>query len=327
VAALLAGDLLPLLRCPVSGRPLAECDGMLVSDDGANAYEMRDGVPILLAPGRSVFDGDILERRSAGERSLGARLGARLSAMRSRNLAAEHACARLLTELRRPLPGDAGHDPRRRLRVLVIGGRIEGPGLSLLLTEPMLDLVETDVAFGPRTRIVCDAHDLPFANGSFDAVVAQAVMEHVLDPQRVAAEVHRVLAPGGLVYSDTPFVQQVHEGAYDFTRFTLGGHRRLWRWFDEIEAGVSGGPGMALAWTIGAAARTAAGGSRVGRALALVLAATAGALLTRLDPCLIRRASAFDAASATWFLGRRRETPVADREIIGRYRGAGAPAT
>jgi len=323
---MLVDALLPLLRCPVSGRPLAERDGMLVSDDGANAYELRDGVPILLARGHSVFDDDTLERRSADERSLGARLGARLSAMRSRNLAAEHACARLLAELRRQAPEDGSHAAPRRPRVLVIGGRIEGPGLSLLLAEPGVELVESDVALGPRTQIVCDAHDLPFADGSFDAVVAQAVMEHVLDPQRVAAEVHRVLAPDGLVYSDTPFLQQVHEGAYDFTRFTLSGHRRLWRWFDEIEAGVSGGPGMALAWTIGATARTAVGGTRVGRALALLLAAAAGALLTRLDPYLIRRASASDAASATWFLGHRRETPVDDRVIVERYRGAGTPA-
>jgi len=57
----------------------------------------------------------------------------------------------------------------------------------------------------------------------FDAVWIQAVLEHVLDPVRVVAEIHRVLRPGGLVYSEIPFMQEVHEGAYDFTRFRLSG--------------------------------------------------------------------------------------------------------
>src|SRR5437773_10814883 len=44
-------------------------------------------------------------------------------------------------------------------------------------------------------------------------------------------------------------MQQVHGGAYDFTRFTLLGHRRLFRKFEEIDSGVGNGPGAALAWS------------------------------------------------------------------------------
>ena len=63
-----------------------------------------------------------------------------------------------------------------------------------------------------NTQFVADAHRVPLATESVDALVIQAVLEHVLDPWRVAAEIHRVLRPGGLVYADTPFLQQVHEG-------------------------------------------------------------------------------------------------------------------
>lgn len=44
-----------------------------------------------------------------------------------------------------------------------------------------------------------DAEELPFADGSFDAVVANFMILHVAKPERAAAEAHRVLPPGGRV--------------------------------------------------------------------------------------------------------------------------------
>ena len=70
-----------------------------------------------------------------------------------------------------------------------------------------------------------------------------------LEPAAVVAEIYRVLKPGGIVYAETPFMQQVHEGAWDFARFTELGHRWLWRQFDEIDRGVIGGPGLSLYWS------------------------------------------------------------------------------
>jgi SAM-dependent methyltransferase len=42
-----------------------------------------------------------------------------------------------------------------------------------------------------------DAHDLPFADGSFDAVVANFLVLHLGRPEAAVAEFARVLAPGG----------------------------------------------------------------------------------------------------------------------------------
>ena len=71
------------------------------------------------------------------------------------------------------------------------------------------------------------------------------MLEHVLEPELVVAEIHRVLMPDGLVYAGTPFMQQVHEGPYDFMRFTESGHRWLFRRFERLASGATGGPGAA----------------------------------------------------------------------------------
>ncbi|PYX67349.1 MAG: methyltransferase type 11, partial [Acidobacteria bacterium] len=133
--------------------------------------------------------------------------------------------------------------------VLIIGGSILGCGLEALAQQPKIQLTETDVSFGPRTQLICDAHDLPFENNSFDGVVVQAVLQYLVEPSRCIREVERVLKPCGLVYAESAFMQQVVHGRYDFTRFTHLGLRRLFRGFEEVGSGPVCGPGMALAWS------------------------------------------------------------------------------
>ena len=129
--------------------------------------------------------------------------------------------------------------------ILVIGGESSGQGMEQFSGKSKINLVETDVSIGSRTMLVCDGHDIPFSDKTFDGVVIQAVLEHVIDPYRCVEEIYRVLKPNGIVYSETPFMQQVHMGRYDFTRFTHLGHRRLFRNFSEVDSGAVCGPGMA----------------------------------------------------------------------------------
>src|SRR5262245_52731611 len=108
--------------------------------------------------------------------------------------------------------------------ILVVGAGDGGTGTEVLNGNG-LEIINSDVT--PHNGcIVADAHNLPFDDSSFEGVVVQAVLEHVLDPIRCVSEIHRVLKPNGLVYSETPFMQQVHGLQYDFTRYTFLGHRR-----------------------------------------------------------------------------------------------------
>jgi SAM-dependent methyltransferase/uncharacterized protein YbaR (Trm112 family) len=134
--------------------------------------------------------------------------------------------------------------------ILVIGGATLGSGMNNFMKSGKATIVESDVALGTNTNFIFDAHDIPFIDGSFDAVIIQAVLEHVLDPVRCVSEIYRVLKTDGVVYSDIPFMQQVHMGRYDFTRYTFLGQLNLFKDFDEIQSGMSSGPGSALSWSI-----------------------------------------------------------------------------
>jgi SAM-dependent methyltransferase len=59
-------------------------------------------------------------------------------------------------------------------------------------------------ALGERARYeTADVHDLPFADESFDGVIANHMLYHVSDRPRAFAEIARVLRPGGAFYAST----------------------------------------------------------------------------------------------------------------------------
>jgi len=203
-------------------------------------------------------------------------------------------------------------------RVLVIGGGVVGEGLDVLVNNSGMQIVETDVSFGSRVKLICDAHDLPFADESFDVVIVQAVMEHVIDPFSCVEEVYRVVAPEGLVYAETPFMQQVHGGRYDFHRFTHRGHRRLFRKFSEIESGMTGGSGMALAWSwqyfLWSFVRT-----ERSRLILSILGRLTAFHLKYFDYLSTKSSSAYEAASGFYFLGRKAKVLFSDKAVVFFY--------
>jgi SAM-dependent methyltransferase len=277
-------------------------------------YPIIDGVPLLIAEEKSVFSiADILAQhepftnRHSGLKDKISRFVPEIS----KNVKVRENYRKFASLLREG--GSPAH-------VLVLGCGTLGEGMDVLLAEKNIELVETDVAWSDRTALICDAHSIPFQDETFDGVIVQAVLEHVVDPYVCAAEIWRVLKKNALVYAETPFMQQVHGGAYDFTRFTALGHRRLFRHFDEIESGAVGGSGMALAWAYQYFWMSLATTATLRTGLKLFSRFTSF-FLKYLDVLLIDHPATLDAAAGVYFLGRKAEQPISDRELIGMYRG------
>ena len=220
-------------------------------------------------------------------------------------------------KISRRLLADASVVATRRPIVLVVGGGTIGSGLESLYRDPEVELIAFDVFPSRWTQFVADAHAIPLRDETVDAVVIQAVLEHVLEPHRVVAEIYRVLRPSGLVYADTPFLQHVHEGPFDFTRFTESGHRWLFRRFALIESGFVAGIGTELSWSVAQAIRSLLPVRGVSR-LARVAMTPLAIVLDR----VAKPAHSIDGASSVYFYGRKSTEALKPRDMVDHYRGA-----
>ena len=57
--------------------------------------------------------------------------------------------------------------------------------------------------------VVADAYHLPFKDGSFDAIIASEIIEHVDQPGAFASELMRVVKPKGVVIISTPYKEKL----------------------------------------------------------------------------------------------------------------------
>jgi len=302
----------PLFCCPRTHVPLVRDGAMLRCRDDDNCrYGTIHGAPVLVD-----FSQSILSKEQVGSQAdspVQRRVTHGIERGIKRILSPEKKSTRLnIDRLIAALPQG------REALVLVIGGGTIGQGMGALYTHPNLRIAAFDIYYSNNVQFIADAHSIPLRDGSVDAVVIQAVLEHVLDPQQVVDEIWRVLAPDGLVYAETPFLQHVHEGCYDFTRFTESGHRYLFRRFSLLDSGTSGGPGTQLTWSIDYFARAVFRSRRMGKLFKLAFS------WLWLFDAIIPAPYASDAASGVYFLGRRSTRSISPRDMVAFYRGAQA---
>jgi SAM-dependent methyltransferase len=200
-------------------------------------------------------------------------------------------------------------------KILIVGGGEVGYGLDLLYSSFSGNIVSFDIYNSKYVDIIADAHKIPIVNGCFDLVIIQAVLEHVIDPTKVVSEIYRVLKEDGIVYAETPFMQQVHEGPYDFLRFSESGHRYLFRHFSLLKSGYLLGVGTSLLWSlsyfIGALFRS--------RLVAKVFRFFFF-WLSYFDK-IIPDSYNVDGACGVFFIGRRTAQEISPKDIIRHYKG------
>jgi SAM-dependent methyltransferase len=300
------------VRCPRCSSPIRDlgfqpfCSNA-VCEYNKTGFPVISAQPVLIDFATSIFDRSMYQSNSepAIDRDLAGRsLGSRLHRFAfGKNPVAATNCAKFLSLLK---------DKSARPTVLVIGGGTIGSGAEELYNDPSIELIGTDVYASNHTVLVADGHKLPFEDGMFDGVWIQAVLEHVLEPATVVAQIHRVLRSSGLVYAETPFMQQVHERAYDFSRFSQSGHRWLFRQFSEISAGPVTGAGVALIWSIRYFSRALGAGDKLSRLITLPF------FWIRFLDKVARGRVVADAASGFFFLGRRADQAI-DPHSMSQY--------
>ncbi len=305
------------LCCPYCGSELASSEHRVTctSPSCAQSFPVIEGVPILIRRDRSIFRiEEIISNKvpfSSARRGM-AKLLSRLVPSISKNICARQNFRRLAESL---------CEITEHPMVLVVGAGLEGEGIGELVADLRVKVVQADIRLESGINLICDAHDIPFCESTFDGVVLQAVLEHVLDPARCVEEVYRVLKTGGLVYAETPFMQQVHGGRHDFIRFTHLGHRWLFRRFAELRSGPVGGPGMALAWSYRYFLLSFVR-SRWQRSAIMVLTGFTAFFLKYFDSHLATNPPSYDASSGFFFMGKKTGEEVTSADLLRGYVGS-----
>jgi Methyltransferase domain len=304
-------EVLEFLRCPKTGGTLSQVGHRLIAETDTQQieYEIIDECPILIDFDKGVFSKDnFLSLRSSIDRNSSYGL---LGSVRALVNPIQSASVENIKQLLN-LIFSAQENPR----VLIVGGGNIGSSLNDFYKDPRISIISFDIYVSPHIQFVADGHNIPLPDGIFDAVIIQAVLEHVLEPNVVVSEMYRVLKDNGIVYAETPFLQHVHEGAYDFTRYTESGHRYLFKNFEMIKSGVIAGAGTQLLWAIDNFFRGLFRSNKLGKVVKLSF------FWLQYFDRLIPDAYNVDAASCVFFMGKKVNLPIAPRDIFLHYKGA-----
>lgn len=130
--------------------------------------------------------------------------------------------------------------------VLEVGSRARSAVTRRHRVPACLEYVGLDILPGPNVDVVGDAHELSsiFREKRFVAVFSASVFEHLAMPWKVALEMNRILAPGGIVYTSSHQTWPLHEEPWDFWRYSKNTWKALFNeatGFEILEA-VMGEP-------------------------------------------------------------------------------------
>ncbi len=301
------------LVSPKTGRRLRVAGDSLVTDDGAERYPYLGGrVPVLLA------DTDWTEKHTDGAVEMKAEYA------RAADTAAVPHIALLVAQLTgAPTPKTtlAGRlraalirDHRSRASVAAFRSLLEtldahtlavSVGGGPIRIHPAL----TNLNIGPfpNVDVVADAHRLPYADAVADAVFCEAVLEHLHDPPRAVAEMHRILKPGGRLFAASPFLFAHHGYPHHYLNFTLTGHVQLFTnaGFHILESGPCVGP-LNMFFTLGSRLIREFAPRIIRRPLHIAWILL-GLLLRPLDARLTRNPRAHILAATTYLLAEKKK--------------------
>jgi len=184
---------LDLLRCPATGQPLHEDNGLLVSADGSHRYRVSpSGVPLF---GEDWLSADGAVQRAHYDRIAGVYLT---------NLTQAHT-REYMAYMDRAVLALMERQPMDRVAEICCGAgeafqllnAPAGLGVGVDVSPAMLEAARKNIPAETCLFVNGDATKLPLKDGQFDMVVMLGGIHHVNDRRRLFSEIHRILKPGG----------------------------------------------------------------------------------------------------------------------------------
>lgn len=116
--------------------------------------------------------------------------------------------------------------------VLEMGVCQSRPGNSTMhrvWAHPDANWTGTDFQAGLDVDVVADAHTMSqsFQPNHFDGIISVSVFEHIQYPWIAAAEVAKILKPGGRIFVHVPWMFPYHAYPSDYFRYSKEGLRSL----------------------------------------------------------------------------------------------------
>jgi SAM-dependent methyltransferase len=124
-----------------------------------------------------------------------------------------------------------------QLNVLDVGGRTQP--YRPFLEGRLRRYVAIDLRHTPLVDIVACGEQIPLATAQFDLVICTQMLQYVVEPAAVIAELHRVLKPGGHLILSVPAIFP-RESNEDRWRFQPQSLKDLLHAFDGVEVQAEG---------------------------------------------------------------------------------------
>lgn len=123
---------------------------------------------------------------------------------------------------------------------------------GFLKSEGAADVDNCDIASDIPGAIICELTSIPVDAGTYDAILCNAVLEHVPDPIGSMKEFKRLLKSDGFVVIAVPFLQPYHPTPMDFRRYTREGLVQLAEQtgFDVVEVRAVHSLAQTLGWIV-----------------------------------------------------------------------------
>ncbi|MDX8396284.1 MAG: class I SAM-dependent methyltransferase [Mariprofundaceae bacterium] len=115
-----------------------------------------------------------------------------------------------------------------------------------------VEVENCDIASDIPGAIICELTSIPVDAGTYDAILCNAVLEHVPDPVDSMKEFKRLLSKDGYAVISIPFLQPYHPTPTDFRRYTREGLVQLagQSGFDVVEIRAVHSLAQTVGWIV-----------------------------------------------------------------------------